>query len=40
MVYICDRDVVEIGMVLVWIGFRQDSRLPSSGKLVVASPNE
>ena len=33
-----NRDVVDIGMVVVWISFQLNYLLPSSGKLQIASP--
>ena len=36
--YFWNRDVLEFGMVVVWISFRLDYLLPSSGKQQIASP--
>ena len=36
--YFRNRDVVEIGMVVVRMSFRLDYLLPSSGKLQIAAP--
>ena len=38
MRYFWNRDGEEIGMVVVWMSFRLDYLLPSSGKSQIAAP--